>query len=71
MYGEANVLSTARMRSLSLASFAIARMSSTTIRGLVGDSSQTILVRGRIDLETASKSLASTLLKVIPKFENT
>ncbi len=65
-YGDAKVLSTVSISPYSRATFATARMSRTTMSGLVGDSIQTVRVLGRTARASYSGSRASTLLKVIP-----
>src|SRR6266704_3192961 len=65
-YGVANVLSTHTIAPWLCATSLTASMSTTRSNGLVGDSSHTSRVDGVIAFSTASRSVASTAVKVIP-----
>ena len=59
-------MSTVRVRPWRFETLAISLMSRTSIRGLVGDSIQTILVLGLTARSRLSGSVASTLSKETP-----
>src|SRR5712692_7580682 len=65
-YGVANVLSTQTIAPWLCATSLTASMSTTRSSGLVGDSSHTKRVDGVIAFSTASRSVASTAVKVSP-----